>query len=396
MKMTVSKIEHGTVIPCGEACRIPAAAEALRLGGRRGMHYGWPGITRTREGDLLVSASERAEHICPFGRGVVVRSTDNGRTWSEPAVVFDSVTDDRDIAVNTLPDGTVVATWFSSRSWAEKAVDHPGWAPMLERTTPDTLAALSRGWLRRSADGGRTWEERVYPTIVGQHAGPAVLSNGDLVYLGPRRDGPQTVMAVTRSTDGGRTWALEGEVPPRTAGVPGGGRVTFNENHVLEVSPGRLLAVFRCADAAAAGLPHDVHLSRSEDGGRTWSEPEDLGVYGYPAGLVKIDENRLACVFSSRQCAAWPGPRAIRAIFSHDGGRSWDAAGVQVIREFDFPCDMGYPVAVPGGPGEVFCIYYAVPSCRDRDGEGRLIMMPGYDKLDMNEWGILSTRFRVD
>ena len=212
-RLTIQRAEHGVVM-CALGCgRIPGSEETVRAMGLREQHYGWPGITRTKEGDILVSASERVRHVDPFGREVVSRSTDAGRTWSEPQVIFNSVTDDRDHALNTLPDGTVVSTWFSSMAWTQQSCMRPEWKERLNRLTPDTLQALSRGWLRRSHDGGRTWEAEVYPTLIGQHAGPSALSNGDLIYCGPYSVEGRNRLVATRSTDGGCTWAIVGEIP---------------------------------------------------------------------------------------------------------------------------------------------------------------------------------------
>jgi len=409
-KLKPSGLEHGVVIPCGEENRIPASVAWAQAEGLRGMHYGWPGMTCTREGGLLVGASERHIHIDPFGREVVVRSTDNGRTWSAPEVIFDSLADDRDIALNTLPDGTVVATWFSSAAWAsDKALqEHPEWKPMRERVNADTLRALARGWLRRSRDGGRTWEDRIYPTMVGQHAGPTPLSNGDLIYLGPYRpthlgcndgnsQGPGKILAATSSSDGGCSWELIGEVPGVFTTDPATGRAAtiLNENHVLELEPGRLLAAFRInprpedvgrVDPLFQACPwlagKTLHFARSEDGGRTWSAPEDSGVFGFPPHLLRLRSGPILCVFADRVI-----PRTIRCMLSYDNGKSWDKSNMHVLRQFD-DCspDMGYPVAVETESGEVFCIYYAIPK-HDQ---------PGYAKLDMNAWGILSTRFKLD
>ena len=76
--------------------------------------YGWPGITRVQGEEILVAASERKYHVDPLGREVVVRSTDGGRTWGLPQEVYNSELDDRDANLLTMPDGTIVLTWFTS------------------------------------------------------------------------------------------------------------------------------------------------------------------------------------------------------------------------------------------------------------------------------------------
>jgi len=396
-RLTITDLEHGVAIPCGTQNRIPAAAAALQRLGRRGMHYGWPGMTLTKDGDMLVSASERIHHVCPFGRLVTTRSKDRGRSWSEPQVIFDSTTDDRDVALNTMPDGTVLATWFSSASWMDgkwfgawKTTEMPvEWQAMANRVTPDSLRAMARGWLRRSKDGGQTWEEEIYPTIIGQHAGPTSLADGSLVYLGPLRDETGKKVVATRSLDSGKTWQIIGEIPGISHTNPEHTRAatTINENHVIETAPGSLLAAFRTHVASPPDTPfderlsaHTLHFTRSSDSGCTWSIPEDSGVPGYPPYLLRLQSGAILCVFSNR-CK----PRSIRTIVSYDNGKSWDIKNTHILRELDYPADMGYPVAVETAPGEVFCIYYAIPELNH----------PGYDNLDMNQWGILSVRFKT-
>ncbi|MCK5843245.1 MAG: exo-alpha-sialidase, partial [Victivallales bacterium] len=51
---------------------------------RPGQMYAWPGITKTADGAILVSASERKVHVGPYGREVIMRSDDDGGTWSLP------------------------------------------------------------------------------------------------------------------------------------------------------------------------------------------------------------------------------------------------------------------------------------------------------------------------
>ena len=392
--MKILETVHGVVMSHPGADRIPDAVPYVREKGLRFQHYGWPGVTRTLDGDLLVSASERIGHVDPFGRVVVSRSTDAGHTWGEPQVVFDSVTDDRDAALCTLPDGTIVLTWFSSRSWASPGGE---WQERARQANPDTLRALSRGWLRRSFDGGRTWEERVYPTVVGQHAGPTVLSSGDILYCGPFHDPERPSLLATRSTDGGMTWSVMGEVPCPIIKTKDTGRLLtqFDENHALEIATDHIICAFRSELGHAKMVPlgadgseaptqkqnRNVNIVRTTDGGRTWTEAEDTGVYGFPPYLLRLAAGPILCLVSDRR-----GPWAIRAIISYDDGATWDTDNVLTIWESPHVTDMGYPSAVEVSPGEVLCVFYSVPV---------LDMTPDYERYDPRKAGILSARIRL-
>lgn len=398
--MKIIKTVHGTVMSHAGADRIPAATESARKMGLKFQHYGWPGITKTKEGDILVSASERILHIDPFGRAVVARSSDGGHTWSEPATVFDSETDDRDSQLLTLKDGTVACSWFSSKAWFDRNVcnlpeyreelkkkpDTPGlkrrvaafedWKKLSDNIKPDTLQALAGGWLRRSPDGGRTWEKEVYATIVGQHAGPSLLSNGDMIQCGPVSAGPnRRRLVAAKSPDGGLTWSVTGEIPCSMIKNENTGflQTQFDESHTLEVAPGRIICAFR------SNLPGNVYIARSDDDGKNWTVPEDIGFYGYPPYLLRLSTGPILCLGGDRRA-----PQAIRGVLSYDDGKTWDDKNILTLREFAKVTDMGYPVAVEVNPGEIFCAYYSVPV---------VDQTPDYERYDPNQAGILFTRF---
>jgi sialidase-1 len=385
--LKIKNIEHGVVIPCGTPDRIPAAAETVRTAGLRMMYHGWPGMVMTSEGDILVGSSEHLLHVDPFGREIITRSKDLGRTWSAPEVMFDSITDDRDISLARLLDGTIVATWFCSDVWAKPRPHpwmRPEWEPIRDQIKPDTHLALSRGWLRRSTDNGRTWERLIHPTLVGQHAGPTVLSNGNLLYCGQYAVEDGGLMVATLSKDGGRTWSIISEMPVKRYFDEVSQKYwsVLNENHALEVSPGNIIVAFRRASGAEGHGERNVYIVRSGDGGYTWTTPEDLGVFGYPPYLLRLKSGPILCLFGQRS-----EHRKIRGMFSYDDGITWDTKNLITIKECSMTggIDLGYPTALETESGNIFCIYYEVPTPS----------VQGYDKLNPSQWGILSTRFRL-
>jgi len=314
--------------------------------------YGWPGITRVEGDHILVSASERKYHVDPIGREVVIHSYDGGKTWELPQEVFNGELDDRDANLLTMADGTLVLTWFTSIAflrWLEDdACPEPWrerWLARVERQgiTPDTPVG---GWLIRSSDGGRTWEA-AHEIPIGHHAGPSVLSDDRLIYIGSA--GVAGLAPVWESADKGDTWAQIGEVRGPCAGDSPHG--TFNENHVLELSPGRLLVVFRTEfeDRDARYL----HQSNSEDGGHTWSDLKPMPVWGCPPHLIRLSSGPILCVYGHRR-----DPYGIRGVLSYDDGDTWDHDNIITIYEFDQPWDIGYPVSLEVTPGHILTVYY--------------------------------------
>ena len=53
-------------------------------------YHGWPTLTRRANGQLLaVWSGGREAHVCPFGRVDMMRSHDNGETWTWPRTLLE-------------------------------------------------------------------------------------------------------------------------------------------------------------------------------------------------------------------------------------------------------------------------------------------------------------------
>lgn len=98
---------------------------------------------------------------------------------------------------------------------------------------------------------------------------------------------------------------------------------------------GSLLAVNDKRKFNEIDLPHDIDIvaRRSEDNGRTWSEPVDIAVgkgfkmgYGDPALAVTLDGSEVVCVFVGGN-GLWDStpddPQRSYVSRSSDGGRTW-------------------------------------------------------------------------
>ena len=84
-----------------------------------GGYAAFPDICRTKVGRpaLRLLLRVRPRHFAVEGwpnggRIMATRSGDDGRTWSSPAVIFDTPFDDRDPHVAALRDGTLICNWF--------------------------------------------------------------------------------------------------------------------------------------------------------------------------------------------------------------------------------------------------------------------------------------------
>lgn len=306
----------------------------------------------------------------------MMRSTDQGHSWSAPRVVPDYDWYGVECAgLTALSDGTVLLNqwrfrWYplemAQKMAAKSDLTFPqGWVDELKESgeletgyilpeNPAEIAPWARGnggaYVHRSTDMGRTWEETVeiqtapYSGGYGMR-GAIELPNGDILL--PLSDVPHyRTVFVVRSKDGGRSW----ENPIEAASQPG---KYFEEPCALVVDNGDILMLLR------ENSTHYLYQTISHDGGYTWSEPVATPIWGYPAHLLKLPDSSILCVYGYRK-----PPYGIRAVVSRDQGESWDVERTWIIRD-DLPnADLGYPGSVLTDDGQIFTVYYA----QDNDG----------------------------
>ena len=104
----------------------------------------------------------------------------------------------------------------------------------------------------------------------------------------------------------------------------------------METEKGRLVAHIRNHNTAHAG---ETLQSESEDGGRSWSVPHSIGVWGLPSHLLRLRDGRLLMSYGYRR-----PPYGNQARISEDEGRSWSAP--LSISLDGRGHDLGYPSTV--------------------------------------------------
>lgn len=66
-----------------------AGGVARTISFEAGFYHGWPTLTRRKNGELLaVYSGGREAHVCPIGRVELMRSHDDGDTWSYAGVLM--------------------------------------------------------------------------------------------------------------------------------------------------------------------------------------------------------------------------------------------------------------------------------------------------------------------
>ena len=319
-------------------------------------YCGWPTVARKPTGELwVVYSGGRERHVCPFGRVELIRSHDDGVSWTWPQVMLDSPIDDRDSGICVTAQGTLLVTSFTSLAYEaelsrlKKQADGDDrqrlqqWLRAHERVDANGRKAALGVWMTRSTDNGLTWGRRYDPLVNSPH-GPIQLSDGQLLYAGKDLWRPKTRVGVCTSQDDGQTWQWLAEIPPRQ----GDSAEQYHELHAVQTKTGKLLVHIRNHNAANN---NETLQSESSDGGKTWSVPRAIGVWGLPSHLLKLSDGRLLMSYGYRR-----EPFGNQARVSVDEGETW--SGPISISVDGAGGDLGYPSTVQLADGALLSVWY--------------------------------------
>ncbi len=264
---------------------------------------------------------------------LVSRTTDGGRTWTNPINVFQDTN-----------------AFFNDKESITADPNDARFAYLVW----DRLSATGSGptYFSRTADSGVTWEaaRAIYaPGPQSQTIGNLVrvLPDGTLVNLFAQLDNTvnqtQGNLMVIRSTDRGATWSAPIRVAaltPLGARDPTTGQAIRDGSIIpqMAVAPGGTLYVV-WQDARFGGVRDAIVISRSADGGLTWSEPTrvspDAGVAAFtPQVHVRADGTVGVTYYDLRSDTASPATLLADYWLARSvDGVSW--AETRVARPFD-------------------------------------------------------------
>ena len=326
------------------------------------LYHGWPTLTQRSNGELLlVCSGGRESHVCPFGRVELMRSKDQGQSWSFPRTLLDSPLDDRDAGVMETSKGSLLVTTFTSIGYepilalAEKQLSWPPdrlktWQAVHRRITDAERDQGLGSWIIRSVDGGYSWSEP-YRCLVNSPHGPIQLSDGRLLYAGKifwygNSGNRKGRIGVCESTDDGQSWRWLAEIPLRIGDTFDG----YHELHAVETTTGSLIVHIRNHNQSNY---RETLQSESMDGGQTWSKPHTIGVWGLPSHLLQLKDGRLLMSYGYRR-----SPWGNQARVSEDEGRTWSSP---ITISDDGPSnDLGYPSTVELSDGSLLTVWYEV------------------------------------
>jgi hypothetical protein len=322
----------------------------------------FPVLAALPDGTIVGVLRGGAGHVGLAGRMEIVRSLDGGQTWTPSEVIADSDRDDRNPAFGVSQRGTIILAYHRTGNYDEDGT----YAPEMFAARGERPVEVM---ITRSHDRGLTWE-RPYPLGIpvlgtGSPYGKIVsLADGTLLMalygpsdpalLGDRvaELGERGMCSyVLRSHDDGLTWT-----DPAVIGV------NYNETGLITLPGGDVIAVMR------GDVPNDsLSVTRSNDGGTTWSAPVQLtGTRQHPADLAALRDGSILLAYGNRN-----PPYRVEGRISRDGGQSWlpvlltlsgHLYGYNVTEPR--PTDLGYPSTVVLSDGRAVTLYYYTPSLR--------------------------------
>jgi sialidase-1 len=338
--------------------------------------YRIPGVTVTPKGTILVHCEGRQGSGDWTQQDILLRrSTDNGKTWTEPKVLSKRPPD-----LQPNPAGLRQGLTKPEKVTAHNAIC------IAERETGAVHMLYgieySRFFHIVSADEGENWSEPVditealtayrkdYPWIVvgngcghgiqltkGPHAGRMLAAFWFSLGTGGHAHRPSD-LGVLFSDDHGKTWQAGGFISRNgDASVDGRKIVNPSETMLIELSDGRVMANIRSESESNRRL-----IALSADDGAIWQKPafhNDLPEPICMASMIRPADGGI--LFSNPDnllCGGKPGKpgqtrdrRNVTVRLSRDDGKTWTVK--RPIEEgFSGYCDLG---VLPDGT--LLCFY---------------------------------------
>lgn len=336
-------------------------------------YFAWPTVTKLDGKRLMaVSSGMRNEHIDIEGKLVCWYSEDEGKTWSEPQLLQDTVLDDRDAGV-VYWNGKIIVSWFCASKEYFRRQDRDKYADWASGIPDDLDTKLMGGNYIISEDGGKTWSE-IYSMPEGMFTPHGLIINpdGGLTSVGYlkydkvlKRWG--TGIAV-RTTDGtmdenGFVWSDAIVIADSDTQYswdfqePYG---IYNDDGVLIVVMRADKGLYQCELQPGATKFSDWHkiANVQESPAHMFEHSSGVMVMTYGYRGIYVDPNTGGTVSYTERDKDVLG---IRARLSYDGGLTWTREVVLTTDAkvtSDNLSDLGYTSSVEISNGKILTVYY--------------------------------------
>lgn len=306
-----------------------------------------PALLATQRGTLLALAEGRASNTDQAANQIILkRSTDGGRTWGPLQVVA------RD-GKNSLNNPCVVQDQSTARILLMVQCYPAGGTEFNGKLKPGIEGSLIvKNYLLASDDDGATWTAPRDVTATTKAADAVTMAGGPGIGIqlqhGPhqgrlimpfnQRTGSFWDVRAVYSGDGGTSWML-GDVVPDARARNAQGRTTsmLNEVQMVELQDGSIQMNSRRSD----NRPFRKSAT-SQDGGQTWSKPEQMLQLADPACMGSILRYSFAGK-AAKSIILYSGPKSTKRengtiYVSYDEGRTWPTSKVLFKDRFGYSC----------------------------------------------------------
>ena len=310
----------------------------------------WPNLTLMPDGSIVATVFGEPCHLLWEGAAECWRSQDGGRNWSFSSVPVpnEKGTNRGNVAAGLTHGGALVVVCSGRGNVSPKGVrpsnsEASGGCPV--------LAPI----VSRSEDGGATWAHESQ-LFVSENSN--VKPYGDIVKL----PGSRLAVSCYAATDeyavdesGDSAWVYFSDDDGRTWGdarLIGDG---YNETDLLVLGEGKLLAAGRTNRTAETGI------FASSDGGQSWTCRGPVTPSRHmPAHLQQLQDKSILLTYGVRL----RGMLGVFASISRDDGITWDDPRVlfnTAAYQSDTSSkgtDGGYPSSVQLADGTIVTAYY--------------------------------------
>ncbi len=319
-------------------------------------YFGWPSVERLRNGKLaMVASGFRVGHICPFGKGIICYSENEGKTWTRPAVVIDTPLDDRDCGILAFGESSVIITSFNNKVETQKGWNKDNKNPYIDGylnvvNEKEAEEKYLGSTFVFSRDNAVTFENIQRIPISSPH-GPCLNEKGEILYVGCQffckdSNNDSDTLAVYKVNPDG-TYELLSTIENVSSDL-------LNcEPHATVLPDGKIIVHIRVQGTHNGQHYFTTYQSESKDGGLTFTKPHMLLSVngGAPAHLLQLRDGTLISAYGYRNA-----PYGIRMMYSKGGGETWNTDNV--LYQKGESGDLGYPASVQLENGDILTVFY--------------------------------------